>query len=209
MGQVYPHMTMSLDGCIADPDDGIEELFGWYDAGEVTVPTEGDLPPFRVDEASAGVLREILAGTGALVCGRRLFDITDGWGDRHPLGAPVVVVTHTPPADAALRPRTTFVDGVAEAIAAARDIAGDADVAVASASVAAQALDLGLLDAVSISLVPVLLGRGIPHFADLVAGPHRFDDPVVVPGRRVTHLTYAVRRGEDPSGNGTGEEGAR
>ena len=195
MGKVYSHMTMSIDGFVADPDDGCDELFGWYGAGDVTVPNAVAEAPFRVDDASAGLLREILADTGALVCGRRLFDITRGWGDNHPVGAPVVVVTHRPPADAARWPRPTFVDGVAEAVATARDIAGGRDVAIASASVAAQALELGLLDGISVSLVPVLLGRGIPYFAGLQGAPHRFDDPVVVQGARATHLTYATARG--------------
>ena len=73
-------------------------------------------------------------------------------------------------------------------------IAGDKDVSIASASIAAQALDLGLVDEVIISLVPVLLGEGIPYFAGLAHAPHRFDEPVIIPGRRVTHLRYAVRR---------------
>ena len=56
-------------------------------------------------------------------------------------------------------------------------------------------LDLGLVDTVMISLVPVLLGKGIPYFAGLSRAPHQFDDPVVTPGHRVTHLSYAVRQG--------------
>jgi hypothetical protein len=66
-------------------------------------------------------------------------------------------------------------------IAAARQIAGDKDVSIASANIAAQALDLGLVDEVSISLVPVLMGKGIPYFASLAHAPHRFDDPVIIP----------------------------
>ena len=63
------------------------------------------------------MLRDLTENTGALVAGRRLFDIADGWGDKHPVGAPVVVVTHRPPEDAAERwPTTTFVDGVEAAI---------------------------------------------------------------------------------------------
>jgi dihydrofolate reductase len=104
------------------------------------------------------------------------------------------VVTHKPPADASRWPRTAFVDGVPDALSAAKAIAGDKDVSIASGSIAAQALDLGLLDGVSVSLVPVLLGTGIPYFASLAAAPHRFDDPVVIRGRRATHLTYSVRR---------------
>ena len=79
-------MTMSLDGFVAHPDDRIDGLFDWYDAGPVAVGTDSPDIDFHLDEASAGFLRSIVAGAGALVCGRRLFDITDGWGDRHPLG---------------------------------------------------------------------------------------------------------------------------
>jgi len=85
---------------IADPRDGCEELFGWYDAGDVVVPSGDPRWSFHVDENSAKMMRGVLANTGALVCGRRLFDHTKGWGDSHPVGAPVVVVTHRPPEDA-------------------------------------------------------------------------------------------------------------
>jgi dihydrofolate reductase len=194
MGTVHTHMTMSLDGFIADPQDGIDELFGWYGAGEVTIPTAVEQFSFNVDEASAELLRSYLGNTGALVCGRRLFDITNGWDDNHPVGAPVVVVTHHAPDDADRWPRTTFVGDVATGIERAKEIAGDQAVTIASANIAAQALDLGLVDEVHVSLVPVLLGQGIPYFASLRATPHRFDDPVVIPGNRATHLQYTVRR---------------
>src|SRR5919205_4044853 len=122
MGRVLTHMTMSLDGYIAGPDDNPGELFDWYGAGDVAVPSANESVTFAVDEASAGMLRELTAGVGALISGRRLFDMTSGWNDNHPAGAPVVVVTHSPPAEAAERwPRTTFVDGVAAAVAKARE----------------------------------------------------------------------------------------
>jgi dihydrofolate reductase len=147
MGKVLTHMTMSLDGYIADPDDQPGELFDWYGAGDVSVPSANEGIAFAVDEASAELLRELTENVGALVSGRRLFDIANGWNDSHPAGAPVVVVTHSPPGDAAERwPRTTFVDGVEAAIAKAREIAGDKNVTIASANVIQQALDLGLVD---------------------------------------------------------------
>ena len=193
MGKTYTHMTMSLDGFIADPQDGCDELFGWYEAGEVTVPSADERWSFHVDAAGAELLREFLANTGALVCGRRLFDLTNGWDGNHPVGAPVVVVTHRPPADADAWPTTTFTSGVADGITRAREIAGGKDVTIASAGIAAQALELGLVDEVCVSLVPVLLGEGIPYFAGLTGAPHRFDDPAVIPGARATHLRYPVR----------------
>jgi hypothetical protein len=88
-----------------------------------------------------------------------------------------------------------------EGIAAAGQIAGDKGVTIASASIAAQAVDLGLVDEVTISLVPVLPGTGIPYFANLARAPHRFDDPVIIPGSRVTYLRCAVRRTGDRPGS--------
>jgi dihydrofolate reductase len=195
MGKVLTHMTMSLDGYIAQPDDDPAELFDWYQAGEVSVPSGNENIAFDVDGASAQVLRELTENVGAIVSGRRLFDIADGWNDTHPVGAPVVVVTHRAPANAAERwPRTTFVDGVGAAIAKAQEIAGDNDVTIASANVTRQALDLGLVDEVCVSLVPVLFGEGVPYFSKLDRGHLLLDDPVVVQGRRALHLRYAVRR---------------
>jgi hypothetical protein len=103
MGKVFTHMTMSLDGFIADPNDQVGELFDWYGAGDVTVPTPNEEISFQVDDASAEMLRELTGNTGALVSGRHLFDIANGWDDNHPAGAPVVVVTHRAPEDAAKR----------------------------------------------------------------------------------------------------------
>lgn len=194
MGKVYSHMTMSLDGFIADPDDGIEELFGWYGAGDVSVPTANSDIAFHLDADSADMLSGIVSTSGALVSGRHLFDITDGWGDNHPIGAPVVVVTHRGVDNPERWPNTSFAPDVESGIAAARKIAGDKGVCVASPSIAAQALDLGLLDEIHVSLVPVLLGRGIPYFANLTDAPHRLGDPEIVAGKRATHLKYTVRR---------------
>ena len=195
MGKVLTHMTMSLDGFVAAPDDNPGELFEWYAAGDVSVPSANGDVKFDVDEASAEVLRELTDGVGAIISGRHLFDITDGWGDVHPVGAPVVVVTHSPPANAADRwPRTTFVNGVEAAVARAREIAGDKDVTIASTKVTQQALDLGLVDEVCVSLAPVLMGEGIPYFSKLDRGHLLLEDPVVVQGRRALHLRYPVRR---------------
>jgi dihydrofolate reductase len=195
MSKVITHMTMSLDGFVADPQDGIDELFGWYGAGPVAVPSADENMTFMVDSASAELLQQLLATTGALVCGRRLFDITNGWGDQHPIGAPVVVVTHQVPDDADKWKNTSFAGDVEDGIAQARKIAADKDVTISSADISRQALELGLVDEVNVSLVPVLMGKGIPYFADLANPPYRFDDPVVVPGTRATHLRYPVRRG--------------
>jgi len=195
VGKIFSHMTMSLDGFVAQPDDGIGELFEWYEAGSVTVPNPNETVEFKVDDSSARVLREMTENAGALIAGRRLFDIADGWGDKHPAGAKVVVVTHRPPERAAERwPETTFVDGVEAAVERARRLAGDKNVTIASANVTQQALELGLVDEVCVSLVPVLFGEGVPYFSKLESGHLLLEDPIVVQGRRALHLRYPVRR---------------
>ena len=195
MAKVLTHMCMSLDGFVAQPDDTPAELFDWYWSGDVVVPSAQETMSFSVDAASAPMLRELTAGCGALIAGRRLFDQTDGWGDNHPAGAPVVVVTHRPPPnDAEERfPRTTFTGSVERAIATAKEIAGDKFVTIASADIIHQALNLGLVDELCISQVPVLFGTGIRYFGALIGGHVMLEDPVVIQGSRALHLRYTVR----------------
>jgi dihydrofolate reductase len=194
MGKVVADMSMSLDGFIADEHDRVEELFGWFGNGDVEVPSADGRWTFKVSPASAGHLRPSFSGAvGALVCGRRVFDHTQGWGGRHPVGAPVFCVSHSVPqgwprADSV----TTFYTDAEEALAAAQRAAGDKIVAVATPSLTQQYLDAGLLDEIVVSLVPVLLGRGIPFFAGLAKIPVRLTGPAVVEGTGVTHLTYQV-----------------
>ncbi len=196
MAKVLTHMCMSLDGFVAQPDDNPAELFDWYWRGDVVVPSAQDAMSFSVDAASAPMLQELTSGCGAIVAGRRLFDQTDGWGDNHPAGAPVVVVTHRPPpADSTTRfPRTTFTSSVEDGIREAEAVAGDRFVTIASADIIQQAIDLGLVDEICISQVPVLFGTGIRYFGDLVGSHVMLDDPVVVQGKRALHLRYPVRR---------------
>ncbi|WP_216892346.1 dihydrofolate reductase family protein [Nocardia alni] len=82
---------------------------------------------------------------------------------------------------------------VEAAIIEARKIAGDKDVTIASPTIIQQALGLGLVDEVCVSLVPVLFGAGIPYFAKLDQGHRMLDDPIVVQGHRAVHLRYPVR----------------
>ncbi|MEH0970417.1 deaminase [Micromonospora sp. CPCC 205546] len=98
MGGVYTEASMSLDGYIAAPGDtGFDQLFQWYGNGDVAIATAKPEMTFRISQASAGHLRHTLDDTGALVVGRRLFDLVGGWDGRHPMDKPVVVVTHHVP----------------------------------------------------------------------------------------------------------------
>jgi dihydrofolate reductase len=196
MARVLTHMCMSLDGFVAQPDDNPAELFDWYWNGDVVVPSAQEGMSFSVDASSARMLEDLTAGCGALVAGRRLFDQTGGWGDTHPVGAPVVVVTHRPPPEnaAARYSRTTFAGSVEEAILAASELAGERFVTIASADIIQQALNLDLVDEICISQVPVLFGTGIRYFGELIGGHVMLEDPVVIQGARALHLRYRVRR---------------
>ena len=64
MGKVFTHMTMSLDGYIATPDDGVEEIFEWYSAGDIAVPSANKDISFKLDEAGAEAFRSLTEGVG-------------------------------------------------------------------------------------------------------------------------------------------------
>jgi dihydrofolate reductase len=197
MGKVVVSLTMSLDGFIANRDDSVDPIFDWYDAGDVEIKWPGNDMVSRVAPPSAAYLHDVLASAGALVVGRRVFDITNGWGGSHPVGVPVFVVTHTMPsgwprADA---PFTFVHDGVETAIRLAQEVAGEKDIAMSGPNVAQQALNAGLLDEIRVEIAPVLLGTGIRFFDGIDKAPVLLDDPVVIESTRVTHLIYRVRRG--------------
>lgn len=195
MGKVFTGATMSLDGFIAGPgESGFDLLFQWYGNGEVEIPSASpDVAPPRVSAASAALVGPEWENTGALVVGRYLYDLTNAWGGRHPMGVTTVVLTHR-------RPREddenfVFVtEGIEAAVARAKELAGDRDVAVNGGEMARQCLEAGLVDEIGIELAPVLLGSGKPLFGELGVAPMSVDGPyAVVEGTGVTHLRYRVR----------------
>jgi dihydrofolate reductase len=203
MARIVSSATMSLDGFIAYEDDSVGALFDWFEAGDVEIPTATEGFALHLTPPSAEYWGRWTRSLGALVVGRRLFDVTSGWGGRHPLGVPVVVLTHRPPEDwspPGAEDFTFVTTGVEDAVRRAAEIAGngavgDGVVGVAAGVVATQALAAGLLDSVAIDLAPVILGRGKPYFTDPDLATAVLSDPVeVVVAPRVTHLLYDVPR---------------
>ncbi len=96
MGKVMSGLAMSLDGFIAAPNDGPGNplgeggmrLFDWYSSGDIEYVVPSGEMMFKVSKQSAEMLREAFSSIGAIVTGRRTFDITNGWGGKHPLDAP-------------------------------------------------------------------------------------------------------------------------
>jgi dihydrofolate reductase len=192
MATVVADMSMSLDGFVAGPNDEVDEVFSWITTGDVTVESENPDLEYKVDEASAEELRG--SNVKALVIGRRTFDLAGGWGGTHPVGVPVWIPTHDPPDGWDDAPFTFVTEGVEAAMKQASEHAGDGVVGVAGASLVRQCLNAGILDAVRVSLVPYLIGEGIPYFRGLERTPVKLGQPKVVAGKGVTHLYYEVER---------------
>ena len=192
MGNAVLFMSMSVDGFIAGPRDGPGNELGdgghrlheWFladaDAGR------------QLTGASRDVMDEAMS-TGAVVVGRRTFELAGGWDGDHHDGVPIFVLSRRRPDPAMQWPAVTYVPDVAGAMHAAKDAAGDKDVLVHGARTAQLALAAGVLDEVQIHLVPVLLGQGRRLFDDMP--PDRVELELVRDGDGpgVQHLRYRVR----------------
>src|SRR6478609_2736960 len=123
MSRVVAIMSMSLDGYVADPDDGVAEVFDWYSSsGDVEIRTGGSDPmTFTMSEPSAEHFRDLTSELGAVLTGRRTFDVAQGWGGSHAWG-PAFVLAHHIPAGWP-RPGSTLhfvTDGIDSAVAQAK-----------------------------------------------------------------------------------------
>jgi dihydrofolate reductase len=197
MSKLIAIMSMSLDGFVADPKDGVEEVFDWYfKSGNVEFHAGGaDAMTFKVSPPSAVHLRALWSELGAVLTGRRTFDVAQGWGGNHAWG-PAFVLTHQIPAGWP-RPDSTvrFVtDGLESAVKQAKAAAGDKAVGVHGADTIQQLLNAGLLDELHIDVAAVLLGSGVRLFDRLAGTPTVLGNPTAIAGVGVTHLRYAVRK---------------
>jgi dihydrofolate reductase len=192
--RVVADITMSLDGFVTGPGAGPQHGLG---IGGEPLHTWVMEP----DDVDTEVLTEATEMSGAVVMGRRLFDVIDGpdgWSDEMGYGAglaatpPFVVVTHAPPANVRLGLNFTFVtDGVAAAIDHARQAAGGKAVFVmGGGDVIRQCVDAGLADELRIHLAPIVLGVGTPLFHG--AGRRELVQRSVRVSRNATHLLYDV-----------------
>jgi dihydrofolate reductase len=176
MGKVLIHVTMSLDGFIAGPNDEVDWGF-----------------KFGTDEMVDEILQEI----GAVVMGNRGF--REGWVDENtvPYGgmvkAPQFVVTHVPREPVNIGGLTfTFVERIEEAVERAKAAAGEKSVTLLGASIDQQALKAGLVDEILIHLVPVLLGEGIRLFDHIGSGPIELERTEIVSTAQITSLKFRV-----------------
>ncbi|HET7013689.1 MAG TPA: dihydrofolate reductase [Streptosporangiaceae bacterium] len=203
MGTVIMHNVVSVDGFIADRNDEVGPLFDWYFNGDTPITEGGDQEydhsgtegGFKVSRASAGYVRAMWESIGAIVMGRHLFDLVNGWEGRPPAGDHIVVVSHRPKPEG-WHPEASchFVDNVTSAIDKAQELAGERTIAVNAGEVGSQIFAAGLLDEVAMDVVPVVFESGKRYFGS-IDGQHLLDDPhVVIQCDRVLHLRFKVRR---------------
>jgi dihydrofolate reductase len=197
MSKLVAIMSMSLDGFVADVNDGVGEVFDWYfTSGDVPFDTGGADPmTFKVSAPSAVHLRALWSELGAVLTGRRTFEVAQGWGGNHAWG-PAFVLTHQVPAGWP-RPGSTvhFVtDGLESAVRQAKAAAAGKSVGVHGADTIQQLLNAGLLDELHIDVSAVLLGSGVRLLDHLAGTPAVLGNPTAIQGVGVTHLRYPVRK---------------
>ena len=155
---------------------------------------------FRVSEPSARHLRDLWSELGAVLTGRRTFDVAHGWGGNHAWG-PAFVLTHHVPTGWP-RPNSTvhFVtDGLESAVRQAKTAAKGKSIGVHGADTIQQLLNAGLLDEISVDVAAVFLGSGIRLFDRLAGTPCVLGNPTTIQGVGVTHLRYPVRKAKSPT----------
>jgi dihydrofolate reductase len=197
MSKAVLYMSMSVDGFIAGPHDGPDNGLG--DGGHrlhewLLIGADSDHK--KIIDRLDGVNREIvdeLMSTGAVVVGRRTFEIAGGWDGDHHDGVPIFVLSRHQPDEAFRWPGVTYVSDVADAVRGAKDAAGDKDVLVHGAVTAQKALAAGVLDELQLHLVPVLLGQGRRLFDDMPPDHVELELLRAQDGPGVQHLRYRVR----------------
>ena len=211
MAKVRFDISVSLDGFVAGPNpteeiplgEGGEQLHEWALALEAWRKPHGQ--EGGEVNASTEVMEASRANVGATVMGRNMFggegpwgdDPWQGWwGDDPPFHMPVFVVTHHARETEEKQGGTTYTfvtEGVEAALEQAREAAGGKDVAIAGgASIAQQYLRAGLLDELTLHVVPVLLGGGTRLFDNLEGAQVGLEQTRVVDAPGVTHITYRV-----------------
>jgi dihydrofolate reductase len=203
MTRIIADISLSLDGFVAGPDPDADNGLG---AGGEALHTWA----FSDDPDDRRILREATARSGAVILGRRLFDVIDGlkgWNDDSGYGArevgkpAFIVVTNSPPQSVRLTDLdwTFITTGLPDAVAAARKRAEAASaqrgqdldvVLMGGGATIGSAIDAGLVDALTLHLAPVVLGAGTPLFTG--AAPRTLVQRSVTSTSTATHLTYDI-----------------
>ena len=197
MSKVFSAHAVSVDGYLTGrapgPGRGLGDatmLFDWYVGGDT--PSQV-FDGFRLSEPSARVFDALAARVGAVVAGRNTYDDSDGFGGGSPHPTARLFVLSHRPAPRLTDRQTLVTTGIHDAIAAAREAAGDQDVGLMGGGVTTEALKAGLVDELVLHQVPILLGGGRP-FCQALPGHVRLRLVDAVPAPGVTHLHYEIQR---------------
>jgi dihydrofolate reductase len=206
------HITMSLDGYVAGPDQseenplgvGGEELHNWFVPLQAFQEAHGRSG--GEVNASTPVAEERMENLGATIMGRNMFGGGPGpwseewkgwWGDDPPYHHPVFVLTHHEREPVEMEGGTTFhfvTDGIESALARAQEAAGGQDIWLAGgADVANQYLAAGLVDEIDLSIAPRLLGGGSRLFESVGSDAVALEQIRAVDAPGATHIKYCVR----------------
>ena len=181
-GKVLWHVTLSLDGFIAGPDDGMD----WV------VRFAGPNP----------VVDQVIQIIGAVLSGRRSYDVGRRPGlppeFRKVFGGawngPVFVLTHHAPDDEEDATITFLSDDIRSAVATAFRAAGGKDLLIIGASLARQCIEAGLIDEILVHVAPILLGDGVRFFARQGGEQVALETIAVSRAGQITNLRFRVRK---------------
>lgn len=202
MAKVLAGITISLDGYVTGPNDGPgaglgeggERLHYWVFGGPWSYDGERGSPA-AVDQQ---YLDEVFGCAGAWIVGRTMHDIVDGWGEDPGFGVPVFVVTHRPH-ETVVKGDTSFefvTGGIDVALTRAQEAAGKKDVIVmGGADLLRQYLQAGLVDELTLTIAPVVLGAGKRLFDGITRTDINFERYAVVESPFATHLRFRVASG--------------
>ena len=193
MGKVIFDISMSLDGFITGANARPEAGWGGLGDGGERLHDWG----FNsADPRNREIAEALLVTTGAVIVGRTTYNVSiPNWGADGPTGAarvPTVIVSHSVPQDIPHGGVYSFVDGVEAAFETAKKLAGDKDISTTGANVAQQFIKLGLIDEISIHLVPVLFGSGTRLFEGLDSEHIPLETVEVIETAEAIHLRFRV-----------------
>lgn len=208
MTKVIIENSISLDGYVAGPNDGPENPLGdgggtlhnWFFTGTQDVGynthSDGSGMDFRTEGVNTDVAKTMLDRVGSVIFARGTYDNAQAWEGNFTMEVDVVILTHNPPTDVP-QGKTTFhfVDNIFDAVEIAKKLAqekgDDKIVSMGGASAGIEALNAGLIDEVCLHIAPVILGGGVPHFAN-IDKEIALENIETIQGPGVTHVHYNV-----------------
>ena len=192
MGKVIFDISMSLDGFITGANPRPEAGWGGLGEGGERLHDWG----FNSADPRNRKVVESWAATGAIIVGRTTYNNSIlNWGADGPMGAarlPTIIVSHSVPQDLPDGGVYTFVDSVEAALETAKKLAGDKDILIMGADVPQQFLKRGLIDEVSIHLVPVVFGSGTRLFGGLDSEHISLEIIEVIQTAEAIHMRFRV-----------------